>query len=461
MTTTLARPLLPRAAVAAAALAAAALAGLLAAEQPLLAVGFLAAAVFVPLAFANPPAALAAWLVTAFVSGIAGTRGAGTNYALLVVFVAWVGVVAGGRSGLAAYARDQRLQLVAAIGFVAWSAATIAWAPDPAGGAASEKLLHLAIAVVAFLMVVSLVTRREHARWLAAAFVAGATLSVLAGAATGGLDPGATSGAALDDGRLAGATHDPNYLAAAIVPAIALAGGLWAGLRRRPALRLALGGAVVLLAVGLAATESRGGWLAALLVAAGALVLVRERRGAILGFALVVVAGAALWFSASPGALERVTSVSDGGSGRDDIWLVATRVIEDRPLFGAGLGQFPVVSAGYIREPGAIARADLLIDQRIVVHNAYLQLWTEGGIVALALFLAVVAASLVAGLRAIRRFARARDREMVALSRAAVLATVGALAASVFLSNADDRRLWVLLALGPALLAIARRGART
>ncbi|HWV85862.1 MAG TPA: O-antigen ligase family protein [Capillimicrobium sp.] len=461
MTATLARPLLPRAAVAAAALAAAALAGLLAAEQPLLAVGFLAAAVFVPLAFANPPLALAAWLVTAFLSGIAGTRGAGTNYALLVVFVAWVGVVAGGRSGLAAYARDQRLQLAAVLGFVAWAAATIAWAPDPAAGGASEKLMQLAIAVVAFLMVVSLVTRREHARWLAAAFVAGATLSVLAGAATGGLDPGATSGAALDDGRLAGATHDPNYLAATIVPAIALAAGLAAGLRRRPALRLLLGGAVVLLAIGLAATESRGGWLAALVVAAGALVLVRERRAAIIGFALVVAAGAALWFAASPGALERVTSVSDGGSGREDIWLVATRAIEDRPLFGAGLGQFPVVSPEYIREPGAISRSDLLIGQRIVVHNAYLQLWAEGGIVALALFLAVVAASLAAGLRAIRRFARAGDREMVALARAAVLATVGALVASIFLSNADDRRLWVLLALGPALLAIARRGART
>ncbi len=460
MPATLARPLLSRAAVAAAALAAAALAGLLAAERPLLGVAFLAAAVFVPLAFANPPLALAAWLVTAFVSGIEGTRGAGTNYALLVVLVAAVGVVAGGRSGLAAYARAHRGQLAAMLGLVAWTAATIAWAPDPAAGGAAEKLLQLGIAVAAFLLVVTLVTARDHARWLAAAFVAGATLSVLAGAVTGGLDPGATSGAALDDGRLAGATHDPNYLAAAIVPAIALAGGLAAGLRGRPVLRLALGGAVVLLAVGLAATESRGGWLAALVVAAGALVLVRERRAAILGFALVVAAGAALWFAAAPGALERVTSVSDGGSGREDIWLVATRVIEERPLTGVGLGQFPVVSGEHIREPGAISRSDLIVGQRIVVHNAYLQLWAEGGIVALALFLAVVAASLAAGLRAAARFARARDRAMVALARAAVLATVGALVASVFLSNADDRRLWVLLALGPALLAIAQRRTR-
>jgi hypothetical protein len=41
-----------------------------------------------------------------------------------------------------------------------------------------------------------------------------------------------------------------------------------------------------------------------------------------------------------------------------------------------------------------------------------------------------------------------------------VLAIAGALAASVFLSNIEDRRTWVLFALGPALLGISRTTTR-
>jgi hypothetical protein len=43
------------------------------------------------------------------------------------------------------------------------------------------------------------------------------------------------------------------------------------------------------------------------------------------------------------------------------------------------------------------------------------------------------------------------------LARAVLVAGVGMLVSGVFISAGVDRRLWALLALGPALLAAARR----
>jgi hypothetical protein len=48
---------------------------------------------------------------------------------------------------------------------------------------------------------------------------------------------------------------------------------------------------------------------------------------------------------------------------------------------------------------------------------------------------------------------------MATLARTVVVAQVAMLAASFFISNGHDRRTWVLLALGPALVATATRTA--
>jgi O-antigen ligase len=453
------RPLLrftPQAFLVAGALVAALLAGVLLAESPVLGLGFLAAATFVPLAFLNPPLALAGWVTTAFLSGIPGTHGAGSNYALLIVLVAWIGALSGGRTGMRYLAHHHAGQLAAVFSFAAWAAVTLVWAPNPAFAGPDTAML-IVLGVVAFLMTATLVVRPEHARWLAAAFVAGTTLSIMAGVVGGGLSSGGAADSAVSDGgRLQGATNDPNYLAAAIVPAIMLAAGL-AARRGRPVVRLGLAAVIAVLALGLAATESRGGFLAAIVVLVGALVVWRGRRLAIAALAVLLVATAGAWFSMSPGSWQRITDMADGGSGRSDIWQVASRVVEAHPIAGVGLGQFPVVSPDYVNRPGAIDRVDLLIDKHILVHNAYLQLWAETGIIGLALFLAVAWASLAAAWRAARWFEEAGDEDMTALARAVFLAILGSLTASIFLSNVDDRRLWVLLALGPALLGIARR----
>jgi len=423
-----------------------------------LGVAALGALVLVPLAIANTPAALAGWLVTAFLSGYAAV-GSMSHKALF--FIAAIAVMLFIHRGAEREASRQLTRMVGlVVVFFAWLALSLLWAPEPAY--ANDTVIHLAMAVLVFFLVLALCAEREQVRWLMIAFVAGAVLSVLSGAVTGGLsisDTAATTASSVQ-GRLQGGTSDPNFLAAAIVPAMILAGGL-AARRGHPFERFALMVATIVLAIGLAATESRGGFLAVIVVSLGALMTWRGHRGMILGFIAVFALGVSAWFVASPTAWQRITSAQDGGSGRTEIWHVATRVLDAHPVVGVGLGQFPVVSPDYITRPGALTRADLLVGKQIVVHNAYLQLWVETGILGLGLFVAVALAAIAAGVRAVRRFELSHDTEMATLARALVLAIVGALTASFFLSNIDDLRLWALLALGPVLFGIAQRDGAT
>ena len=159
-------------------------------------------------------------------------------------------------------------------------------------------------------------------------------------------------------------------------------------------------------------------------------------------------------------------------------WSAAWAWKKMRPLFAAaghqffsptytGLGErahlahHEIDLTTHINDVAAVSRGDLIVNQHIVVHNAYLQLWAETGVVGLLLFLTIVVSGLQACLLAARRFDARGDPEMATMARAALLALVGALAASFFLSNVDDQRFWVLIAFGPALLTVAWRGEHT
>jgi O-antigen ligase len=87
----------------------------------------------------------------------------------------------------------------------------------------------------------------------------------------------------------------------------------------------------------------------------------------------------------------------------------------------------------------------------------YLETASDGGFVGLGLFLSFIAGCLWAAWAAGRRFDRLGERELEALSTTALVACLGFLAASAFLSAGVDKRLWIMLALGPALYGIAVR----
>jgi len=409
---------------------------------------------FVPVALLRLQLAVCVWAVLLFFSRVPGFVSI-PDHLLLLIVACWIGLLVGRRTEAREALTRHQPVIVAAVVFFVWVTLTLAWAP--VAHASSRAIKDLFYAELGFVLLLGTVIERRHVRWLLIAFVTGAALSILYGAAKGGLS-GAIGGpnqVTDQDGRLQAGSGDPNYLGAVLVPALMLAGGL--AMRRPPLQRLALAVAAGIIAIGLAATQSRGGLLAALATGLVALLIWRGRR-AVIATLMVFAAGVATaFFLASPSAWHRIGSGNTSGSGRTDIWQVALRVADAHPYFGVGINQFPQVSPLYVSRPGALSNVGLLIDKHILVHNLYLELWAETGVVGLALFVVVVAMVLSACWRAAERFDALGDLEMATLARVTLLGTVGMLVAAFFLSNVSSHQIWVLFALGPILWSLARR----
>ena len=159
----------------------------------------------------------------------------------------------------------------------------------------------------------------------------------------------------------------------------------------------------------------------------------------------------------TPGALSRITNFGGGSSGRGDLWRVALDVFHDHPLAGVGAGNFEAVESHFVLRPGAISRIQYLVDVPHLVHNTYLQLLAETGVIGLLLYLLVILGSLRATWSAVKRFEASGRPELADLARAVMMGTVAMLVALFFISDGNDVRLWVLLAMGPALLTLAGR----
>ena len=157
----------------------------------------------------------------------------------------------------------------------------------------------------------------------------------------------------------------------------------------------------------------------------------------------------------------RVARVTDpgGGTGRSDLWSVATSVIADHPVVGVGAGNFPVVAREYAAETINLPYVHLVVDTPKETHNAYLGVFADLGLVGLLAFGIVVLATLTLTLRATREFARAREPDLELLSRALFVALVGLLTHFVFLSGQHEKQFWLLVGLAVALYALARRRA--
>lgn len=445
--------------IAAAALLGAGLVGAMMAAGLSLGIGLLMAFCYAPLVMLNLPVGLALWVALVFIEHHPAVS-VGPNAAGILIGLAWVGTL-GARRGTALPLLRRHRKLVGAILLLlVWLTLSLVWADRP--GLAFGDVWVWYVAALVFLVIATTIEGPRHVRLIVAAFILGAVMSVAIGIAGGALQ---SSGTAIDsatatEGRLQGGGGDPNYLAAGLVPAIVLAAGLAAGTRNLIA-RWAIAVTMGLLGLGLAATQSRGGILAAVAVVIAAFVVFRRRRAQVLGLVAAAAAVAGLWFASTPGAWERVTSFDGGGNGRTELWEVGWRMYGDHPATGVGLNNFRHEAPRYVRKPGNLEFVELIAERPRVVHNAYLQLLVETGVIGVLLFAAIGLGCLQAALLAARRFDASGDDELATLARSAFVALVGMLAASFFLSNGPDKRLWALFALGPALLGLAHRSAET
>jgi O-antigen ligase len=425
--------------------------GALMAYDPKLAVALLVALCYLPLVLIDLPLGIALWVPTTFLTGLPGFDSASHAAGLLIAF-AWFGT-------LRSRAREQDstvprgLLFVLAL-FVVWLTLSLVWAERP--DMAFKALQPWVACALMFVVLMTLDFSPRQVRMIAFAFLAGVTFSVALGLIGGVKPPAGELSALRDDGRLRGGLDDPNYLAAGIVPSIAIAAGLAPGVRSFLG-RLALAGACVILVLGLGATESRGGLIAAIVATAAAVIVAKRGRAAVIAFIAIVVGVVAIWFASTPDAWKRVSHTADKGNGRSSLWVVGGRIFSDHPIAGVGLDNYRVFAPRYVGGPGQLTFVNFIAERPHVVHNVYLQMLVEIGMVGLALFLVIVGSSLAAAMRAARRFERRGDHESAALGRAVFVALLAALVASFFISNGSGFQIWVLLALGPMLLRVAER----
>ena len=427
------------------------LVGLLAGINPGVAIVAALALAFLLLVFVNLADGVVLFTVITFFETIPGTSGASlTKAAGLLLAIGWFATLASRGDAKVDFLRQQPFVSAALFLFIAWAALSFAWSDQPS--AALEASYRLALNGILLLIVFTAVRTRHDATRVLAAFVIGATMATLIGILTGG-----TSVGNADPTRLTGDYQNPNQLASTLVASLALAVGLGLAARRSSLGRAAAFGAAAFSLLGVLLTVSRGGLVALAVAAVAAIFLGGRWRPAAAAISMLLVVSAIFYFLAvaPPVARERVTA-SDAGTGREDIWKVAWRVVEHNPVQGIGAGNFPTSSIHYLLVPGLVRRSDFIVDTQKVTHNLYLGTWAELGIIGLLLLLTLILSLLRLGLQAIREFERNGDISMEILARAQLIALIGVLASFAFSSDVYKKQLWLLFAMMPTMLAIAR-----
>src|SRR5438067_766626 len=432
--------------------------GIAAGVDPRIAVAGAIGLAFVALVMADLTIGLCLFAVVAFLDVLPHLGGSLVSFTKIVGFllaISWLAKVSSDDDSrndfLAAHPTFSYVLML----FIGWTALSITWAEKP--GVGTTPLLRYALSLILFLIVFTAVRRSRDFRWAVGAYVLGSALA----AGYGILKP-PQDVAYYDVTRVSGTIGDPNELAAVLVGGTVLAAGLAATLKNAPLLRLAAGAAAALCAAGIFMSLSRGGLVAlGFSLVAAVLVAGRHWRGQALALAVLIAIGAFVYFGfyASPTAASRVTSFGSG-TGRTSIWTVGWRMVQAHPANGVGVGNYQTSAIHYLLEPGALQCDEFIVDTPKVAHNTYLQVLAELGIVGLTLFVAIIGFSLLCILRAARIFERLGDAPMELMSRALLVALCGVLAADFFISEEFSKQLWLLLGLGPALLAIATAARR-
>jgi O-antigen ligase len=415
--------------------------------------GILAAVglVFVALVLSSLQIGFAAMVMFAYLEVLSVLGGVSlAKVAGALIVVAWVATVSiGGRRERNLFTTHPAFTFLV-LAFLGWSAISVVWSESSSTALTSV----MRYALNAFLLPIAFtaVRNRRDAMHILAAIVIGASIAAVSAI----IAPPPPESAIY--GRAAGTVGDPNELAAALLVGLVVAAAFAVNRHISPALRALAGVSAVLCLMGILLSLSRGGLLGtacALLIAVAVAGRWRRRVLALAGTLGVLAVGYFAAFASLP-AKQRVLDVgAEGGTGRLDLWTVGLRMIEAHPLNGIGSGEFPVSSVHYLLRPGLIQSGAFILSTPKVAHNTYLNITAELGLVGGILFIAMIAFCIGCALLAIKRVTRAGDECMEILTRGFVVAIGGYLVTLLFLSESTAKLFWILLALGPVLLAVA------
>jgi O-antigen ligase len=323
--------------------------------------------------------------------------------------------------------------------------------PDPSAGLLDA--LRYALYIVFFFLVVQLTETKEDVDRIVRVFVLSATLAsvwALYQFIVLGMD------------RAGGPISDPNDFAFVVACVLPLAAYL---ISIEPHRRVLWTTCFILLAAAVLGTLSRGA-----LVGLTALAVwgVATRRlplgGVVLGFAAVlsfVALAFALWAPLLQDRLAGKGRVADANvASRQALWMGAIRMAADRPLLGVGPGRFGVESRRYVRN------SPLDIDKP-VVHNSYLHVLAETGLIGFVAFLAFLGSTWRLLVRGQKIATREHDDDARRLTTAMQAAMVVAVTSAIFLSAQLTTPFWLLGALAtvvaggaPARSMAERRASR-
>ncbi|MDR1854272.1 MAG: O-antigen ligase family protein [Azoarcus sp.] len=267
-------------------------------------------------------------------------------------------------------------------------------------------------------------------------------------------------------GRAIGLQQDPNHFALLIAMSVPLAALLI--LRERLALKFFWAAVGVVLLIGLVKTNSRSGLAVVVLSCLLSAWLHRDKLRRIrprhLGFVMlacaVAIPTAAILLPED--YIDRIASLSDVASGiqsnedmslsRRTSYLVAgSRMIAENPVFGAGPGTFPFhyAKTGYAKAFAMIYVDDTELFRR--AHNTYMEIFSEMGIPAGLIFMALI-------YLALRNYVRARaacvarndtDQAFAVAYFGLSMLTIALFMA--FLSVPNHKFLWAFLAMSSVL----------
>ncbi len=257
--------------------------------------------------------------------------------------------------------------------------------------------------------------------------------------------------------RPLGPSADPNYEALSLVMTVPLAIWLnryevrsfwrWAGRICTP-----------ILAFAVFVSQSRGGLLALIVMAALAWVNSQHRMRLAVGFVVAV----GFMFAIGPtNMIKRIEQIQIEGQAqtgaevstraRVELARAGFRMMLDHPVFGVGLGQFQSVEFHY---------NPLLVSLEAIphiAHDTYVQLGAEGGIPTLALYLLILGVTLATCRSA--QYAPGVPEDIAALALAFQIGLIGIMVAEVFLSAQYIKEIWVFISLTPSLYAISLHAA--
>ncbi len=187
---------------------------------------------------------------------------------------------------------------------------------------------------------------------------------------------------------------NPNNLAIQLAMTAPLALAYAVMSRLKAATKVSLGAAALIMAVGIALTMSRGGWIATTMALTWFVIVVvrmRGRRAAVIGSVAMLIGLGVFVVSQSELAkvrLDAALSKEASGNIRYAVWETALGIWRDHKMFGAGPGHFDRRYREY--------RVKELQHRPIRAHNDYIDALADWGMVGLGIGLGGVAAILVA-----------------------------------------------------------------